>query len=400
MPASPLTRSLATIDRLQTAVMPGSPRNHGIVTDPRTGKAWRRPGRVGDVRFVRIDLRGHRRNGMRPIALALDMLYEDFQSSTAGIVARQIDDLQQQRARTPTYGQDASQWRTPVDMVLRPLAAREEDGAVSIWAEVDAQAHEAHAAMGRLPFGDIVTREPHIRRDAVVVLGRDLDILVEESQDRLRAMQARQATLTASRRRSRGRKIGLTMSIVALVMALSIGTTFLLVPMLLACAIGVVHFSRSDRHWATVERWLSMTRDIQIPRRAGTRHPASAWTEIEQAIVRHAPEQMRVTASARESIERLGTIGAESTDPELHARIAMVTGGMASLLDSYRRPARMALDSEARELAIDLARSLAGLGATADQIRSDALASARDQFDTQRRYLETWGDHALLSPVA
>lgn len=401
MQASPLSRSLATIDRIGTAVMPGAARNYGIVTNPKTGQMRHRPGRVGDIRFVRIDIRGHRRNGLGPVALALDMLYEDFQSSTADVVAKQTANLVRQRADVPTY-RETPQWRTPLDMVLRPLAARIDDGAVSIWAEVDPHAHEAHLATGRHSFGDIVTEEPHVRRDAQVVLGADLDALSDESQNRLEARRARQAALVASRRRSRGRKIGLTVSVVALVMAISLGATFLgslLVLMLAASAIAIVHFSRGDRQWATVERWLSATRDIQLPRPGSSRRPPSAWAEIERAISLHAPDQMRTASSARDSIERLAEIASDSTDPGLHARIATVTGGMTSLIEAYRRPARMALADEARELARDLAQSLAGLGATADAIRIDALASARGDFDTQRRYLETRSEHALLSPV-
>jgi hypothetical protein len=391
MPAISLARGADAIDRVGTAALPKGLRHHGIVANPKTGAPMRRPGRVGDVRFVRIDLSGRRRSD--PLDAALDALYEDFERTTRSL----HDGL---RPIAPRSGGDPDSTPLAMDVILRPLAARLDHASVSIWAEVDAQANALHALGGMHAFGEVVVEEPRITRDAVVTKGDELDDLCEKAQMRLYARHARQATDQAVHRRRRARQTGIVTSILAFITVIATGNVLgsMVGIALVVATLAVLYSTANDGRWATVERWLEATREIGSQPVPTRRSSPSPWPEIHEAIAEHAPGSVATALAARESLERLAPIAQDSVSPHLHARVASLSGGPGDLLEAYRRPARLALPDEARGLAEDLASALAALGQAAEEVRASALAEARSGFDDHRRYVEKAVADRLLSP--
>jgi len=90
MQAISLSKTSAGLDRLGTVVMPGAPRHHGIVVNPKTRQPVDRA--IGEVRHVRIDLCGHRRADAdmqgAEVMLALRILYDDIAPAVQQVVAR------------------------------------------------------------------------------------------------------------------------------------------------------------------------------------------------------------------------------------------------------------------------------------------------------------------------
>lgn len=395
MQAISLSKTSAGLDRLGTAIMPGAPRHHGIVMNPKTRQIIDRG--IGQVRHVRIDLRGHRRADAdmqgAEVMLALRILYDDIAPSVGEVIAKRVAD-----------GRLRADAGLTIESFVRPVAARLEERAVSVWAEVDKQTAWAYEKTGRQSFGAPLTSEPDIRRDAVVIKGPGLEVLSREAIAEIADRHERQRNDLIQKRRTRRRKMTLASSVMALIATICLGGALLgsvLVPLMLV-SILVMELALSPSGERLAAAWMESLRDMKRGRRRiVTAHPVQeASAQILEAVGRHAPAHSAEADEAMARIGRLRDLVDGCVDPSAHSEIASIEGDLRATMQAYSRPARLAVGGECRALASDLAAAVTRIGQRAETVRQRLLQEARDGFDTQRRYLESRDEQPLLAPVA
>lgn len=400
MQAISLSKTSAGLDRLGTAIMPGAPRHHGIVVNPKTRQRVDRE--IGEVRHVRIDLRGHRRADAdmqgAEVMLALRILYDDIAPAAEQVIAKRVG----ARTLPPRLVPAASD--PTIRSFVRPVAARIEERAVSIWAEVDKETAWAYEKSGRQSFGPPLSSEPEIRRDAVVIKGADLDVLSNEAIAEIADRQERHRADVLRQRSTRRRKMTLAGAVMALIAIICLGGTLmgsLMIPVMLASLL-VMELALSPSGERLAAAWRDSLRDMRSGRRRiVTSEPVQeAGSQILEAIGLHAPVSAVAAEEAVARIRRLRVLVDGSTDPWAHSEIASVEGDLRATMQAYARPARIAVGDECRALATDLAAATIQIGQRAESVRRRLLDAARDGFDTQRRYLASKDDEGLLAPVA
>lgn len=396
-----LQKAIVTLDRVKTAIMPGDMRHHGIVINAKTREPVDRPESIGSIRHVRVDLRGHRRADAAmqgaEVMLALRILYDDITPAIQQAIAKRAG------AKTLPAAASLGPGMT-IASFIRPIAARIEEGAVSIWAEVDKQTAWAHESMGRQSFGAPLFQEPQIRRDAVIIKGPALEVLSGEAIGEIADRHARQQADLRQQKRTRRRKITLAVAVTVLMASIALSGILTglatLVSMLVCLLVMELSLSESGEHLAVA--WRNALRDMGSKRSGPTTSkPADdAGMKVLEAITRHAPEHMAAADEAVARMKRLRLMVDESIDPSAHSEIASIEGDLRATMQAYERPARIAVGSECRSLATDLAATVVQIGNRAEIMRQGLLRDARDGFDTQRRYLENKSEHLLLAPVA
>lgn len=400
MQAISLSKTSAGLDRLGTALMPGAPKHHGIVMNPKTRQPIDRE--IGQIRHVRIDLRGHRRANAdmqgAEVMLALRILYDDVTPAIEEVVAKRLS------------AKSLPSWLTPseegmtIDSFVRPVAARLEERAVSIWAEVDKETAWAYEKYGRHAFGSPLTSEPEIRRDAVVIKGTGLDVLSREAIAEIRDRRERQREDLLRQRRTKHRKMTLAGAVMALIATICLGGALLgsiLIPLILASLL-IMELALSPSGERLAAACVDSLRDMRSGRRRiVTAEPVEeALAQVLQTVGRHAPTHATDAYEAIAHMRRLRSLVDGSLDPSAHSEIASIEGDLRATVQAYDRPARIAVGKECHALANDLVAAVVQIGRRAETMRQRLLHEARDGFDTQRRYLDSKGEHDLLAPVA
>lgn len=386
MTRSLTTKTIGVYDNMLTVLAPGSLRHHGIVFSPKTRHRIERPDSVGAIRHVRIDLKN------RPeapgaiqgaeVMQALRILYDDMAPTINAMVAKQTRMKAREIQSTPA--------NTVLEFV-RPIAARMEDQAVSIWAEVDGPTASMHAERGRHVFGLPLECEPQIRRDAVVIKGDHLHTLSRNAISQISSRYAHSRTDRLRRKWSKLRKVTLAGTAIAVLLCICIGNAIIgsmLIPIVLVCMVVMqTMFSlTSDRITAPL---VDMVQDMLKGMRRPTAEqpPVAVDTRIRKAIARYAPMRTLEAAEALQRIEHMSFLSRDSLDPELHRMVASMTSDLREVLRTYERPASLAVGEEGAKLADMLASSVVHIGRQAEDIRMELLKQASDAFDTQHRYV-------------
>lgn len=392
---------MGRIDDLKSVVASVGTRHHGIFENPKTREPIVRPGCIGPVRHVSIDLRGHRSadDAMQggDIVLALRILYDDLTPTVLSILDRSAGS--QRSRREDMTLPDVSIWE-----FMRPVAARidHDKRAVSIWAEVERRTATVHENRGRNTFGMPLKQEPQIRRDAVVVSGDQLRTLANVAIAEIAERRDRAVTTRMRERSTRRRIWTMVVAFMMLVVSIGMGAVlgYVLVPIAIAC-MTVMEFACRPSGSRLAKAAMDAVRDAM----SGSRRmmPASAEddaaTTARRAVLSHAPAQTDRVSEALGRIVRLRSMSEGCMDASVHDEIASIDGDLQSTVLAYRRPARIAVDDELRMLTSDLATSIVGLGIRAEGVRTRLLHQARDGFDTQRRYLDSKAEHEALASI-